>query len=178
MRSPKRKLGVLNHPALTVMMAANRDMGGKFSRSRLIRAVTRPPFRDELGRKGWFERIARARPHLIRRLQLMINGRPRWSRPLRVVFLSDFHTGWRLRRRRPPRGHRHRSSNLQPRPRFPRWRFCQYAAVRGWTSATRRATPSSRLKRSLMPIVAVCQRLRAGAATAPPVAIGAGSSSM
>ena len=75
------------------MMAANRDMDGKFSRSRLIRAVTRPPFRDELGRKGWFERIARARPHLIRRLQLMIDGWPRWSRPLRVVFLSDFHTG-------------------------------------------------------------------------------------
>ena len=75
------------------MMAANRDMDGKFSRSRLIRAVTRPPFRDELGRKGWFQRIARARPHLIRRLQLMIDGWPRWSRPLRVVFLSDFHTG-------------------------------------------------------------------------------------
>lgn len=66
---------------------------GKRSRGRLIRAITRPPFRDEFGRKGWFEWIARARPHLIRRVQLTVDGWPRWSRPLRVVFLSDFHTG-------------------------------------------------------------------------------------
>src|SRR5215813_14056025 len=65
----------------------------KVLRDRLIRATTRPPFRDELGRKGRFERIARAGPHLIRRLRLVIDGWPRWSRPLRIVFLSDFHTG-------------------------------------------------------------------------------------
>jgi uncharacterized protein len=63
------------------------------SRGRLIRAITRPPFRDELGRKPWFERISRAGPHLVRSIQLEIGGWPRWSRPLRVVFLSDFHTG-------------------------------------------------------------------------------------
>jgi uncharacterized protein len=68
-------------------------MLGKVLRGRLIRAVTRPPFRDELGRKGRFERIARASPHLIRRLRLVIDGWPRWSHPLRVLFLSDFHTG-------------------------------------------------------------------------------------
>jgi len=65
----------------------------KVFRDRLIRTITRPPFRDELGRKGRFERIARAGPHLIRRLRLVIDGWPRWSHPLRVVFLSDFHTG-------------------------------------------------------------------------------------
>src|SRR5262249_19220532 len=49
-------------------------MLAKVFRDRLIRAITRPPFRDELGRKGRFERIARADP-------------------LRVLFLSDFHAG-------------------------------------------------------------------------------------
>ena len=68
-------------------------MLGKILRDRLIRAITRPPFRDQLGRKGRFERIARAGPHLIRRLRLVIDGWPRWSHPLRVLFLSDFHTG-------------------------------------------------------------------------------------
>ena len=61
--------------------------------SRLSRALTRPPYRDELGRKGWFERIARAHPHVVRRIGLKINGWPQWSRPLRIAFLSDFHTG-------------------------------------------------------------------------------------
>src|SRR5262245_36187699 len=50
------------------------SMLGKVLRDRLIRAITRPPFRDELGRKGRFERIARAGPHLIRRLRLVIAG--------------------------------------------------------------------------------------------------------
>jgi hypothetical protein len=68
-------------------------MLGKGLRDRLIRAITRPPFRDELGGKGRFERIARAGPHLIRRLRLVIDGWPQWSHPLRVLFLSDFHTG-------------------------------------------------------------------------------------
>src|SRR6516225_11513790 len=65
----------------------------KVFRDRLIRTITRPPFRDELGRKGRFERSARAGPHLIRRLRLVIDGWPRWLHPLRVLFLSDFHTG-------------------------------------------------------------------------------------
>jgi hypothetical protein len=62
-------------------------------RRRLLRALTRPPFRDELGRKPWLEWIARAQAHLIRHVELKIDGWPKWSRPLRVVFLSDFHTG-------------------------------------------------------------------------------------
>jgi predicted MPP superfamily phosphohydrolase len=62
-------------------------------RGRLIRAITRPPFHDPLGRKPWLEWITRAGPHLVRRVSLDIAGWPRWSRRLRVAFLSDFHTG-------------------------------------------------------------------------------------
>jgi predicted MPP superfamily phosphohydrolase len=63
------------------------------SRGRLIRAITRPPFRDNLGYKGLFNRISRAQPHIVRHLHLKIDGWPQWSRPMRVAFLSDFHTG-------------------------------------------------------------------------------------
>jgi predicted MPP superfamily phosphohydrolase len=58
-----------------------------------LRARARPPFSDELGRKGMFERISRAQPHQVHRLQLTLAGWPRWERPLRIAFLSDFHTG-------------------------------------------------------------------------------------
>jgi predicted MPP superfamily phosphohydrolase len=60
---------------------------------RLLRAITRPPFDDELGRKGMFERLSRAQPHVVRRLQLTVSAWPRWSRPMRIAFLSDFHAG-------------------------------------------------------------------------------------
>jgi uncharacterized protein len=63
------------------------------SRGRLIRAITRPPFRDDLGHKGWFKLISRAQPHIVRHLRLKIAGWPHWSRPMRIAFLSDFHTG-------------------------------------------------------------------------------------
>ena len=63
------------------------------SRGRLIRAITRPPFRNDLGHKGWFNRISRAQPHVVRHLHLKIAGWPRWPRPMRIAFLSDFHTG-------------------------------------------------------------------------------------
>ena len=63
------------------------------SRGRLIRAITRPPFRDDLGHKGWVKRISRAQPHMVRHLRLKIAGWPNWSRPMRIAFLSDFHTG-------------------------------------------------------------------------------------
>ena len=59
----------------------------------LLRAALRPPYRDEEGRKGWFERISRAQPHLVRRLDLAIPGWPKMSRPLRIAFLSDLHAG-------------------------------------------------------------------------------------
>ena len=60
---------------------------------RLLRALARPPFHDERGRKGLFERLSRARPHRVRRVQLTISGWPTWRRPLRIAYLSDFHTG-------------------------------------------------------------------------------------
>ena len=59
----------------------------------LLRAILRPPFHDETGGKGWFERFSRAQPHAVRRLSLTIEGWPRWSRPLRIAFLSDLHAG-------------------------------------------------------------------------------------
>lgn len=62
-------------------------------RKRLIRLITRPPFLDEHGRKGWFARFARAQKHVVRRHDLIVAGWPRWSRPMRIVLLADFHTG-------------------------------------------------------------------------------------
>jgi predicted MPP superfamily phosphohydrolase len=62
-------------------------------RDRLYRALTRPPFRDEAGHKGWLEPFARPPRHHVRRLALTVPGWPAWPRPLRVAFLSDFHTG-------------------------------------------------------------------------------------
>jgi len=59
----------------------------------LTRAFTRPPFYDESGHKGWFGKISRAQQHVVRHLRLEIAGWPQWPRPLRVVFLADFHTG-------------------------------------------------------------------------------------
>jgi predicted MPP superfamily phosphohydrolase len=59
----------------------------------LVRALVRPPFVDEAGSKGWLDRLSRALPHAVRRLRLTIAGWPCWSRPLRIAFLSDFHTG-------------------------------------------------------------------------------------
>src|SRR5262249_52948612 len=60
---------------------------------RLLRAVVRPPFTDPLGRKGLFEDFAYAQPHVVRKLRLAVAGWPRWTRPLRIVFLSDLHIG-------------------------------------------------------------------------------------
>jgi predicted MPP superfamily phosphohydrolase len=60
---------------------------------RLTRALVRPPYRDEAGRKGWLERFTRAQGHHVRRLNLALARWPRWSRPLRIAFLADFHTG-------------------------------------------------------------------------------------
>jgi uncharacterized protein len=70
-----------------------RKIAGQRSRGRLTRAITRPPFYDELGRKGWLTDVSRAQRHVVRRLHLEIVGWPQWRRPLRIAFLSDFHTG-------------------------------------------------------------------------------------
>src|SRR4030088_958853 len=70
-----------------------RKIAGQRSRGRLTRAITRPPFYDELGRKGFLTDVSRAQRHVVRRLHLEILGWPQWRRPLRIAFLSDFHTG-------------------------------------------------------------------------------------
>jgi uncharacterized protein len=62
-------------------------------RKRLVRIVTRPPYSAERAGKGWFARLSRAQPHVVRRLDLTIAGWPCWPRPMRIVFLADFHTG-------------------------------------------------------------------------------------
>ncbi len=59
----------------------------------LLRALAGVPFQDETGNKGWFASISRAHPHQTRRLSLRIDGWPRWPRPMRIAFLSDFHCG-------------------------------------------------------------------------------------
>ena len=59
----------------------------------LTRLLTRPPYRDALGRKGAFERVSRAQPHVVRQLTLSIAGWPRTARPLRIAFLADYHVG-------------------------------------------------------------------------------------
>jgi predicted MPP superfamily phosphohydrolase len=62
-------------------------------RDRLFRALTRPPFRDAEGRKGWLSPFAHAQPHAVRQIALTLPGWPVWKRPLRIAFLSDFHVG-------------------------------------------------------------------------------------
>jgi predicted MPP superfamily phosphohydrolase len=60
---------------------------------RAAHALLRRPYRDEDGRKGWLEWFSRAQPHITQRVTLTIDGWPRFNRPLRIVFLSDFHVG-------------------------------------------------------------------------------------
>jgi predicted MPP superfamily phosphohydrolase len=62
----------------------------------LASAFARPPFYDEKGLKGLFGKISRAQQHLVRHFHLEIAGWPQWQRPLRVIFLADFHTGSHL----------------------------------------------------------------------------------
>jgi uncharacterized protein len=59
----------------------------------LTRFLTRPPFRDALGKKGWYSRLSRAQTHFVHHLKLTIAGWPQTSGSLRIAFLSDFHTG-------------------------------------------------------------------------------------
>jgi predicted MPP superfamily phosphohydrolase len=59
----------------------------------LLRAITRPPYTDSEGRKGWFGRIAVAQPHVVQRVGLTIAGWAKPARALRIAFLSDFHAG-------------------------------------------------------------------------------------
>lgn len=70
-----------------------RQFEQQHSGGRVTRLLTRPPFRDPLGRKGWFDRLSRAEPHVVHHLSLKIAGWPKSSDPMRISFLSDFHTG-------------------------------------------------------------------------------------
>lgn len=58
-----------------------------------MRALLRPPYLDEVGSKGVFERVSRAQPHVVRRLHFSVAGWPRTTRPIRIAFLSDLHAG-------------------------------------------------------------------------------------
>lgn len=62
-------------------------------RRKLIHLFGHFPYTDEIGEKGWFGRLARPQPHRVQRLTLALDGWPRWPRPLRIAFLSDFHVG-------------------------------------------------------------------------------------
>ena len=70
-----------------MMQQYMRKVAGRRVRGRLTRAITRPPFQDELGRKGWLAKVSRAQRHVIRRLHLKIAGWPQWRRPLRVAYV-------------------------------------------------------------------------------------------
>jgi len=59
----------------------------------LTRSLAGVPYSGHATSKGWFERISRAQRHRIRQLGVTISGWPVWSRPLRIAFLSDLHTG-------------------------------------------------------------------------------------
>ena len=80
-------------PPRRALLNSEKHRAAHRPRGRLIRAITRPPFRDDLGHKGWLGRLSRAQPHIVRHLHLKIVGWPQWPRPIRIAFLSDFHTG-------------------------------------------------------------------------------------
>lgn len=60
---------------------------------RLARAVIRRPYRDVQGDKGWFSPFARAQRHRTVRMDIAVEGWPTFAKPMRIAFLSDFHTG-------------------------------------------------------------------------------------
>jgi predicted MPP superfamily phosphohydrolase len=60
---------------------------------RLIGSLVSRPYDDAAGSKGPFGRFAHAQPHVVRHYALTLAGWPRFSRPLRIAFLSDFHVG-------------------------------------------------------------------------------------
>lgn len=60
---------------------------------RVIGAIISRPYDDEAGHKGVLGRFAHAQPHVVRRFELTLPGWPRFAKPLRIAFLSDFHVG-------------------------------------------------------------------------------------
>ena len=59
----------------------------------MLGKLLRRPYGDAQGRKGWFTPFAHAQPHVVRHYALTLPGWPRFERPLRIAFLSDFHVG-------------------------------------------------------------------------------------
>jgi uncharacterized protein len=60
---------------------------------RLAGAVLRRPYQNAAGRKGLLGLLARAQHHVVQHHALTLRGWPRFSRPLRIAFLSDLHLG-------------------------------------------------------------------------------------
>ena len=60
---------------------------------RLVGGYLRRPFTDVRGRKGFYHPFAHAQPHVIRHYALTLPGWPRFSRPLRILLISDLHVG-------------------------------------------------------------------------------------
>ena len=67
--------------------------GGEKQRAALARALIRPPYRDGSGCKWLGGYLFGAQPHAVNKLHLRLSGWPQGKRPLRIVFLSDFHCG-------------------------------------------------------------------------------------
>jgi hypothetical protein len=59
----------------------------------VLGAIVRRPYGDAEGSKGLIGRFAHAQPHVVRRYNLTLPGWPRFSRQMRIAFLSDFHVG-------------------------------------------------------------------------------------
>ena len=57
------------------------------------RLFLRVPFADPEGRKGILEPLLRAPAHRLTRVDMRVSGWPHTQRPLRVIFLADFHAG-------------------------------------------------------------------------------------
>src|SRR5919206_258388 len=62
---------------------------GAFATRRFVQT----PFADPQGLKGLFGPLTRAPMHRLVQVSMRVPGWPEMARPLRVAFLSDFHTG-------------------------------------------------------------------------------------
>jgi uncharacterized protein len=59
----------------------------------LERRVVAQPFSDPRGSKGWWAWLSRAPAYRLSRVRIGIAGWPQFSRPLRILFMSDLHVG-------------------------------------------------------------------------------------
>ena len=56
-------------------------------------ALLKRPYRDPHGDKGWYGLLAQPQRHRVVRQDIDVAGWPKFARPLRIAFLTDFHTG-------------------------------------------------------------------------------------